>query len=128
MNWLALGQCRSPPEYARAGFPASAGQVAMVERLEDLVDYYLGSGDVTLDSLGRAGEKLKNLNAAAFTLPSFSKEFEFNDLASFLDLTQSSLIRIRTLEVGIPVAQTKRSLAQALPRTLRVGLTHKSCL
>ena len=100
----------------------------MVERLEDLVDYYLGSGDVTLDSLGRAGEKLKNLNAAAFTLPSFSKEFEFNDLASFLDLTQSSLIRIRTLEVGIPVAQTKRSLAQALPRTLRVGLTHKSCL
>ena len=30
MNWLALGQCRSPPDYARAGFPVSAGREAML--------------------------------------------------------------------------------------------------
>ena len=73
MNWLALGQCRSPPDYARAGFPVSGGQEAMIERLEDLVEYYLGCGEVTLDNLGRAGEKLKNLSAAAFTLPIFPR-------------------------------------------------------
>lgn len=102
LNWLALGQCRSPPEHARVGYPASDGQLALMERLGDLVDYYLGCGDVTLDSLGRAGEKLKKLNALAFSLPSISREFEFSDLTSFLDLIHTSFDSYTRPRKGTP--------------------------
>ena len=128
MNWLALGQRRSPPDYARAGFPVSAGQEAMIERLEDLVEYYLGCGEVTLDNLGRAGEKLKNLSAAAFTLPNFSKEFEFDDIASFLTSFNPLLIRTRIHVVAIVTVQKEGTLAKALLKTTRVHATRKSCL
>ena len=90
LNWLALGQCSTPPDYARAGYPYTPGQLELMERLEDLVDYYLGVGEITLDSLGRAGEKLKKLSAVAFSLPGVSEKFDFDDISSFLSNIQKS--------------------------------------
>ena len=60
-----------------------------MERLEDLVDYYLGVGEITLDSLGRDGEKLKKLLAVTFS-PGVSEEFDFEDISSFLNSIQKS--------------------------------------
>ena len=85
----------------------------------------MGCGEVTLDNLGRAGEKL---SAAAFTLPNFSKEFEFDDIASFLNLFNPLLIRARIHVVGIVTVQKEGTLAKALPSTTRVHATRKSCL
>ena len=85
LNWLALGQCRSPPDHARLGHPLSPGQHELLERLEDLVDYYLLCGEVTLDSLGRASEKLRNLSASIFSLPTVSSCLNFEDITSFLE-------------------------------------------
>ena len=85
LNWLALGQCRSPPDHGRLGYPLSAGQHELLERLEDLVDYYLLCGELTQDSLGRASEKLRNLSACVFSLPSASDVLDFGDISSFLE-------------------------------------------
>ena len=85
LNWLCLGFAKSPPIYARAGYPMSAQQHAMVERLEDLVDHYLGGPAVQIDSLGRAGEKLTSLGKLAFRLHDPSTTFTVDDLSSFLN-------------------------------------------
>lgn len=90
LNWLSLGQPRSPPVYSRAGFPMSAQRLAMIERLEDLVTYYLDAPVSTVDSLGRAGEKLTKLGQLAFKLQDSSTPFSVEDLNSFLESIQSS--------------------------------------
>ena len=90
LNWLTLGHAHSPPVYARAGYPMSAQQLAMVERLENLVEYYLGAPTAALDSLGRAGEKLTKLAQLAFKLKDPSDVFSVEDLSSFLQSIQNS--------------------------------------
>ena len=91
LNWLSLGQPRSPPVYARAGYPMSAQQLAMIERLEALVFYYLAAPAASVDSLGRAGEKLSSLGKLAFQMQSSSTSFSVEDLTSFLESIQHSL-------------------------------------
>ena len=90
LNWLSLGHARSPPDYARAGYPMSNQQHLMLERLEDLVDYYLEAPEATTESLGRAGEKLNNLGRFAFSLHDPSTEVTVSDLSSFLESIQKT--------------------------------------
>ena len=90
LNWLALGCCRSPPDRARAGYPMTRGQHEMLERLEDLVSYFLAAGPVSVGSLGRAGEKLSKLSALIFSLPQSSESVDFQDIDSFLEVLQQS--------------------------------------
>lgn len=74
LNWLSLGHAQGPPAYARVGYPMSAHQLAMLERLEDLVDFSLRAPKATVESLGRAGEKLSKLGSFAFSMhdPSYN--------------------------------------------------------
>lgn len=90
LNWLSLGHSETPPIYARAGYPMSAQQLLMVERLEDLVSYFLDAPADPLDSLGRAGEKLTSLGKLVFKMHDPSTSFSVEDLSSFLDSIQSS--------------------------------------
>ena len=54
LSWLTLGHAMQPPEYARAGYPASPQQEVTLAHLEALVDYFLRAGTQSLDSLGRS--------------------------------------------------------------------------
>lgn len=91
LNWLSLGHPKTPPLHARAGFPMSEHQLLMIERLEDLVDYFLSAPASTVEDLGRAGEKLTKLGSVAFNLHSSSiHDFQFEDLHSFLTCIQGS--------------------------------------
>ena len=86
LNWLSLGHAKSPPEYARVGYPFSESQHQTLERLEDLVDYFLSEGGgIPFADLGRAGEKLSKLGAASFGLESVSG-LRDDDISSFLIL------------------------------------------
>ena len=91
LNWLSLGHAVSPPEYAKPGYPMSLQQQEMVERLEDLVDYYLSAGVASLAELGRAGEKLTKLSSIAFSVHDHSPEsMSVDDVHSFLQAIQTS--------------------------------------
>lgn len=63
----------------------SQRQLTMLEHLEELVDYFLRAGPISMESLGRAGDKLSKLNAVAFELKASSEGFSFDDIGSFLD-------------------------------------------
>ena len=84
LNWMSLGCCTSPPERARVGYPMTPAQQDMLERLEDLIDYFLKGEDVSYDSLGRAGEKLSKLSAHSFSLFESSCSLSLGDISSFL--------------------------------------------
>ena len=91
LNWITLGRAHSPPECGRVGFPMSSQQHDMLERLEDLIDYFLSAPTASLESLGRSGEKLAQLAKQAFLLRTPSKiDLNFEDIHSFLDYIQVS--------------------------------------
>ena len=91
LNWITLGHAHSPPECGRTGFPMSSQQHEMLERLEDLVDYFLSAPTAPLESLGRSGEKLAQLAKQAFLMHSPSRiDLSFVDIHSFLDFIQAS--------------------------------------
>lgn len=90
LNWLTLGHAQSPPEHCRLGAPISAAQHAALERLEEMVDYFLRAPVASPTDLGRAGEKLENLLKASFSLHDFNS-LSFNDVVSFLDVIQKDL-------------------------------------
>ena len=91
LNWLSLGHARSPPEYAKPGYPMSLQQQEMVERLEDLVDHYMSAEEASIAELGRAGEKLTKLSKIAFSLHDHSPDsVSVNDVCSFLKTIQTS--------------------------------------
>eukprot|EP00438_Fugacium_kawagutii_P033349 Skav204235 [mRNA] locus=scaffold1550:277390:299473:- [translate_table: standard] len=85
LNWLTLGHPRSPPSYARLGAPMSSQQHSVLERIEDMLSYFLSAPEVELSDLGRAGEKLGNLLNATFELSKVS-EIPISGLQSFLDV------------------------------------------
>ena len=62
----------------------SDAQQAMLERLEDLVDFFLKGEDVSYDSLGRAGEKLSKLSAHSLSIFESSSSLDLGDIDSFL--------------------------------------------
>ena len=68
----------------------SSAQLDMLERLEELVDYYLKCEPVTLASLGRAGEKLAKLSAFCFDLFDASSHLDFEDISRFLNSLNNS--------------------------------------
>ena len=69
----------------------SSQQHEMLERLEDLVDYFLSAPTAPLESLGRSGEKLAQLAKQAFLMHSPSRiDLSFGDIHSFLDFIQAS--------------------------------------
>ena len=54
----------------------------MLERLEDLIHYFLRAPNVGFDELGRAAEKLANLCTVSFDLGSFG-DVDHSDISSF---------------------------------------------
>ena len=90
LNWLTLGHARSPPDYCVAGAPISDAQHAVLERLEEMIHYFLSAPCVALKDLGRAGEKLANLLKVSFLVPSHNS-CSFEDVESFLKVIQSDL-------------------------------------
>lgn len=96
----ALGHASTPPLHARAGHPMSQQQESMLERLEDLVHYFFEVGPVTLDSLGRAGEKLSQLGKLALLIQTSSHSFEFDDLHSSLVEMQPTLDQTQNYRTG----------------------------
>lgn len=97
----------------------SSQQFAMLERLEDLVDYFLRAPAVTIESLGRSGEKLAQLAKQAFLLYSVSKSrFDFDDIDSFLDHIHTSFDPYSQKH---RVAPTQPSEAASSPDASRKG-------
>ena len=90
LNWLSLGCPKTPPVSARLGSPLSDGQLNMLERLEDLIHYFLRAPNVGFDELGRAAEKLANLCTVSFDLGSFG-DVDHSDISSFLQSVSSSI-------------------------------------
>lgn len=86
LNWLTLGQTMHPPDRARRGFPMSQQQFEMLEHLDSLVDYFLRAGEVTAESLGRAGEKLAKLAKYAFNWKHQATQVDFEDVDRFLQV------------------------------------------
>ena len=68
LNWESLGHPVHPPPQAIAGYGYSPS-LAMIERLEGLVDYFLAAGDFDSASLGRSAEKLDALLSVCRELP-----------------------------------------------------------
>ena len=87
-----------PPESARRGFPMSQPQLDMLEYLEELVDHFLRAEAVSMESLGRAGEKLSKLASYAFQLSHQSLKFDFQDLQGFLDVLRKSFDSYSSVE------------------------------
>ena len=135
LNWLALGCCRSPPDHARVGYPMTAAQHETVERLEDLVDYFLKADRVTAESLGRAGEKLSRLSALSFSLRDASRSFDFDDISSFLTTIQKSFDSYskpscshhRPTKHNTESEQSELASSQARPLEPRVKVSSSAC-
>lgn len=57
LNWETMGFVSKPPKEATLGFPLSAQQHAMVERVESMLDHFLHMDCFGPDDLGRSSEK-----------------------------------------------------------------------
>ena len=87
---VELGVPQDSPVSVRLGSPLSDGQLNMLERLEDLIYYFLRAHNVGFDELGRAAEKLANLCTVSFDLGSFG-DVDHSDISSFLQSVSSSV-------------------------------------
>lgn len=63
----------------------SQQQERMLECLETQVQYFFEAEPVTLEHLGRAGEKLSQLGKLALTIRSSSQNIAFEDVHSFFE-------------------------------------------
>ena len=68
----------------------SQRQLDMLDYLDSLVDHFLKAGEVSMESLGRAGEKLSKLAGHAENLQHPALKIDFQDLQSFLSVLQRS--------------------------------------
>ena len=57
LNWETMGFVSKPPKEATLGFPLSAQQHAIVERVESMLDHFLHVDCFGPDDLGRSGER-----------------------------------------------------------------------
>ena len=84
LNWEALGHVKAPPPSARVGAPFSPEQLAMIERIEDLVTYFMQVGDFSTSSLGRSADKLSRLLHACKELPESVQDVDLEFLSNFV--------------------------------------------
>ena len=69
LNWQALGHVKRPPPSARGGFGYFPEQLAVIERIEGLVTYFLRAGQFDAADLGRCADKFDRLLRACQELP-----------------------------------------------------------
>ena len=76
LNWETLGFVSTPPVEATQGFPLSAQQHAIVERIESMLDHFLHMDCFGSDDLGRSSEKFQSVISLIQSFPKCKLDVE----------------------------------------------------